>query len=253
MNLMTICTYNWLKDYVPRFLYMMNHYAYGLKAHIVVPVRKHEESLAKAIHTALEPHFTKVVVVAQPDNNVLMYSDHLRGTLLKLFGISEGLYTDIDVDILGDLLPLQAEQPDKKILWCADPVNMEAIDWQLRQSRLDNTPPYMMSGFFYAREDMGDKFRDIYNTLGGAARYDVQGTAIWNMLRLQNPNDFGRVDDSWHSTWFDVPRTLGCRMAHFSGRWKELRPYMSYAPAAKGMTATLNQFKISYPGYELEL
>lgn len=178
--------------------------------------------------------FDKVhVVKSTPFIASLLGSDFVRTQLLRVFGLTEGLYLDTDIDILGDLNTI-LRLSDAQILCTLDPVygHDRRYDEMLKLYNLDPNPPYMCNGFLYLRivDGLDKLFMDIWRKLQVAnlSNAFIPGCGIWNVITRMHSHHI--LDKKWHvlPLW-DTGNIKGAKCLHWCGTiGKSVRRYISY-------------------------
>ena len=105
MNIITIVDKNWFDTHLKRFMYFAVRNIPCAKFYLVIVV-DYGDSTPQLPEPA-QALFEGIIYVERNTTYALfLYYDMLRGSLLRMFGLTEALYVDADVDILRDISPL---------------------------------------------------------------------------------------------------------------------------------------------------
>lgn len=231
---------HWIDDVLPRFAGLIDRNRAG-------PVRKHlllltdhsdadrAEAERQSVAARLGTLFDRVVTKYEPKKtggSRLLDYDAARAGLVADLGIDEVLYLDPDTDVVEDLGEIRSIAPEADLLWVANPLGLRPVAEDLVVHgfiRGSGIPVVLLEpGFLYLRRDLRDEFSRL------VARYPIvnefaAGSTYWNMVMRSLGPRAVRLPDVFNRTFWDVSAAAGhAKTVHFTGRWKQLQPFLTY-------------------------
>lgn len=252
MNIVTICTVDWVATQLTRFVYMTRKSVPDAKLYLLIPLNGGEEELVvrRVISNCLN-YFTAVKTVkVQELSGRLLYYDYLRAGVLDIFGLSEGLYTDPDVDIVEDVSDLVTLHPEVDLLWTPNPLHMPLVPEALKANGLPAGPPYMDCGFMYMRRSFKEDCTDVLATCSIDKGSIAPGMAMWNIVTRRANAHALPVD--YHTSLWGFEHIPTAKAVHFTGEFcKRMRLHTNYVSSVNGRRLLVGGPRMRYPDIKL--
>jgi hypothetical protein len=247
IDLMTCCTLSWLPD-LRRFLHFQRLAMPTARLHVALVYANADEFKPACRVADRLTQYCKSVVVTKQQHQAgrLLYYDRLRAKMPGLFKLQEGLYMDVDVDILKDLAGFPDLAPNATVVGVKDVVIMQGMREGLAQLSLREPRGVCAIGFMYLRKNFLEEFDHVVDE----GKFDIAGhfapgSVIWNHLIDMDPTSYYAEPD-WHCTLYDARYLYRAAALHFSGATKNfLRPYWKYesmVPRKYCLTQEVEQF-----------
>lgn len=251
MNIVTICQLDdWIEIHLKRFLYFARRAMPHAAIYLIVPLTGAESDDAIAtLQEGLDAYVTGVKFVPKPNlPGRLVDFDLLKAAALDLLPIEEGLFIDVDIDILEDLSHIPTLSQNE-LLWTADSVKTGTISHGLTRYGLADNVPHMQPGMFYMRRSFALEFERLF--FSGAAELSsfVPGSIIWNIIVRESESAFLLPEETHVTIW--APEKLhAAKAVHFVGHQeKEWRAHWRYQGSPREIV--IDPLPMEYPGIEL--
>ena len=229
MNIITFSTIDvyWLQ-HLKRFEKLLMIAMPTAKLHVGLIASGELPSLELPELQFLKRHAVRYVPHRHTAGRLLAF-DRARASSLEIFGLSEGLYSDVDVDILDDLSPIVSLYPDYRIIAPHEPVDLTELH------EFDVVPPGAHQiGFMYLRQYSGDtRFSQLFDSV--AANYSSQlpgmfmpGAYVWNHIMTTHAKT-ETLSTHWHSTLNMMPVPFNSAAIHYPTSVQRLRLYIRYS------------------------
>jgi len=233
MNIITICTPDWVNTQLARFVRLTGSAMPGSSIRVIIPVAADMPDVhalrklrANLLGRLQQVEFVKLTAVP----GRLAYFDWLRGQALAVLGISEGMYLDPDIDVREDISDFPTVAPEARCILTPDLLTLPGVREGLAAYgyNLDDLGhPVASIGAMYLRQDFGDEVLNILNSGKINMRSPVPGTVAWNILVAKYK--FHMLPFGYHAHYkFDVANIPCSKLLHFAGDTKTIRPYIRY-------------------------
>jgi len=231
---------HWIDDVLPRFARLIDENSVTrVRKHLLLLVDDDDQQYAEAERTRVASRlgslFDRVAVRYAPVSGSgprLLAYDALRAGLVSELGLRELLYLDPDTDVVEDLGGLPLIAPHADLLWVANPLVLGPVLEDLIRHRFEpgdpNSVTLLEPGFLYLRGDLRSEFESLVQRHPNVNAF-AAGSTYWNMLARSLGSRAVRLPDVFNRTFWDVAAAIrSAKTVHYTGRWKQLQPFVSY-------------------------
>jgi len=230
MNICTIVDENWLDTHLKWFMHkalraMPKRYvneSMGVdvelnRYYLVVVHRSDKEKLAQ--HPVVRQFDYVQYVEHDPDKPGYLQYNALRFSLLERFGIDQVLYTDADVNILGDLRGIKTSTAD--LMWVKSPCEIAGMKALLELVGLPGDhiegTPHHNAGLLYMRRDFHDEYLEAaQKAIDAEFTPRMIGNAAFNiMIRSLPLEDHCEAPYKYDTIWWDHAKLNEALAVHY--------------------------------------
>lgn len=164
--------------------------------YFLILVQRETDTLesVKELKRRAAPYFKKIAIASDickwPGR--LLYHDMLKAHALDPFGLSEGIFIDVDCDVVRSLEHLADAHKDKNIMWVQNAMpNVDEMKRVLTAFGLPTEGPYCDPGVLYLRKSYGAEYMQAVLNVHKLGVVDIlsdftPGGKIWEVVVRQS-------------------------------------------------------------------